>query len=96
MVSVQRSHADGISSSASALSRCSVCEMHDSAGEPGAGKRHAGFGERLLETETMAWTEALANGESHQQQFPPSRLRYTALVADSTPKKRWALICSEN
>ncbi len=32
-----------------ALSRCSVCEVHDPAGEPGAGNRHAGFGERLLE-----------------------------------------------
>ena len=53
-----------------ALSRCSVCEVHDPAGEPGAGNRHAGFGERLLETENMAWTQALANGENRQQQFP--------------------------
>ena len=53
------------------LSQCSVCEMHDSAGEPAAGKRHPGFGERLLETATLAWTEALANCDSRQQQFLP-------------------------
>ena len=29
---------------------CSVCEMHDPTGEPSAGNRHAGFGERGLET----------------------------------------------
>ena len=32
------------------LSRWSVCEAHDPTGEPGAGNRHAGFGERGLET----------------------------------------------
>ena len=28
----------------------SVCEAHDPTGEPGAGNRHAGFGEQGLET----------------------------------------------
>ena len=27
-----------------------VCEAHDPTGEPGAGNRHAGFGEQGLET----------------------------------------------
>ena len=27
-----------------------VCETHDPTGEPGAGNRHAGFGEQGLET----------------------------------------------
>ena len=48
------------------LLSCSVCEMHDPAGEPDAGKQHAGFGDQLLETETTARIEALTNGESRQ------------------------------
>ena len=43
------------------------CEQHDPTGEPGAGKRHAGFGERGAET----WlgeraSEAPTNGESRR------------------------------
>ena len=30
--------------------RRSVCEAHDPTGEPGAGNRHAGYGEQGLET----------------------------------------------
>ena len=62
----------GFSGSIPTLLRCSVCEAHDPAGEPGAGNRHAEFGERLLETENMVRSEALTIGESRQQQSPPS------------------------
>ena len=35
------------------LARAVLCEAHDPTGEPGAGNRHAGFGEQGLENETM-------------------------------------------
>ena len=56
----------GFSGSIPTLLRCSVCETHDPAEKPGAGNRHAGFGERLLETENMVRSEALAIGETRQ------------------------------
>ena len=58
-------------------------EVHDPAGEPGAENRHAGFGQRLIKTENLAWSEALAHSEKYQHRFP-AVLAKTALVVDST------------
>ena len=44
-----------------------VCERHDPTGEPGAGKRHAGFGERGAETWlSRKVSEAPTDGESRR------------------------------
>ena len=50
MAVVQRPRSAGSPALSLPLSRWSVCEAHDPTGEPGAGNRHAGFGERGLET----------------------------------------------
>ena len=73
-----------------------MCETLDPAGEPGAGNRHAGFGERLLETDNRVWIEALTFDESCQKQPPPlpklhrasSRLNYpnSAMVLKELPQ----------
>lgn len=56
------------------LFRFSVSEVHTPAGEPGAGNRHAGFGEQLLETGNMAWSEVLAHSAICQQTDSPTVL----------------------
>ena len=45
-----------------------LCDYAD--GEPGAENRHAGFGERLLETDNRVWSEELIFNEICQKQLP--------------------------
>ena len=51
-----------------------VCEPHDSTGEPGAGNRHAGFGERG--EETYPWESACGPARKRRTSHrSPYRLR---------------------
>ena len=58
-----------------------VCEPHDSTGEPGAGNRHAGFGERG--EETYPWESACGPARKRRKSHrPPTDY---APPLDSTP-----------
>ena len=57
-----------------------MCEPHDSTGEPGAGNRHAGFGERG--EETYPWDSA-CGPVAKAPDKPPTPTGYAPLL-DST------------
>ena len=71
--------------------RVPVCEPHDSTGEPGAGNRHAGFGERGEET---CPRESACGPVAKAPDKPPAPYRQRASsrlcrVGGGAPRGRW-------
>ena len=63
-----------------------MCEPHDSTGEPGAGNRHAGFGERG--EETCLWASDCGPVRKRRME-PPSPTGYAPPLDSTRDQDQW-------